>query len=107
MKFTRYNISIGLNDKDTLAPVSTYEHASVEIAGRLAQLGVGATITRGTGVYKHERGDVVIEDTVVVSIIDFEDKWQGVAQAFYDGIKHDYNQESVAVMVDKIESELV
>lgn len=107
MKFTRYTISIGLNDKDTLAPVDTYEHASVEIAGRLAQLGVGTTITRGTGVYKHERGDVVIEDTIVVSIIDFESKWQSVAQAFYDGIKRDYNQESVAVMVDVVESELV
>ena len=41
------------------------------------------------------------------SIIDFEGKWQGVAQAFYNGIKHDYNQESVAVMVDTVESELV
>ena len=107
MKFARYTISVGLNDRYTLAPVDTYEHASAEIAGRVAQLGVGATITRGTGVYKHERGDVVIEETVVISIIDFEDKWAGVAQAFYDGIKRDYNQESVAVMVDNVESELV
>lgn len=105
-KFTRYTISIGLNDKDTLVPVDTYEHASVEIAGRLAQLGVGATITRGTGVYKHERGDVVVEDTVVISIIDFGGAWQRLERAFYDGIKRDYNQESIAVMVDKIESEL-
>ena len=35
MKFTRYTISMGLNDKDTLRPVDTYEHASIEVAGRL------------------------------------------------------------------------
>lgn len=107
MIFTRYTISIGLNDKDTLKPVSDYESASKNIAGRLAQLGIGSTVTRGTGVYKHERGDVVIEDTVVISIVDFSDEWAQVAQAFYDGVKRDFNQESIAVMVDKIESELV
>lgn len=107
MNFTRYTLSVGLNDKDTLRPVDTYEHASVEIAGRLAQLGVGCTITRDTGVYKHERGDVVIEETVVISIIDFDGTAGAKLGALIDGIKRDYNQESVAVITDKIESELV
>ena len=107
MKYVRYTLSIGLNDKDTMAPVSSYERASVEMAGRLAVLEVGATITRGTGVYKHERGDVVIEDTVVISVIDFDGSFAGKMAKFIDGIKHDYNQESVAVMVDNIESKLV
>lgn len=106
MKFTRYTISLGLNDKDTLAPVDSYEHASVEVAGRLAQLSIGCTITRGTGVYKHERGDVVIEETVVISIIDFDGTAGAKLGAFIEGVKRDYNQESVAVITDKIESEL-
>lgn len=106
MRFTRYTLSIGLNDKDTLRPVTSYEHASIELAGRLAQLGIGCTITKGTGVYKHERGDVVIEDTVVISIIDFDGTAVGRLQAFIDGVKRDYNQESVALVTDKIESEL-
>lgn len=106
MEFTRYTISVGLNDKDTLKPVSTYERASVEIAGRLAQLGVGCTITKGTGVYKHERGDVVIEETVVISIIDFDGTAGTRLDAFIHGVKRDYNQESVALVTDKIESEL-
>lgn len=106
MKFTRYTVSVGLNDKDTLRPVSTYDSASIELAGRLAQLGVGATITKGTGVYKHERGDVVIEDTVVISIIDFDGTASARLDAFIDGVKRDYNQESVALVTDKIESEL-
>lgn len=106
MKFTRYTVSVGLNDKDTLKPVSTYERASVEMAGRLAQLGVGCTITRGTGVYKHERGDVVIEETVVISIIDFDGTACAMLGAFIEGVKRDYNQESVALVTDKIESEL-
>ena len=37
MKFTRYTISLGLNDKDTLRPVDTYDHAGIEGAGRLSQ----------------------------------------------------------------------
>ena len=36
MKFTRYTISVGMNDKDTLRPVDVYERASIEVAGRLA-----------------------------------------------------------------------
>lgn len=106
MKFTRYTISMGLNDKDTLRPVDVYEHASIEVAGRLSQLDVSCTITRGTGVYKHERGDVVIEETVVISIIDFDGTAGAKLGAFIDGVKRDYNQESVAVVTDSIESEL-
>ncbi len=106
MKFTRYTISLGLNDKDTLLPRTSYDVASIEVAGRLAQLGVGATITKGTGVYKHERGDVVIEETVVISIIDFDGTAGAMLSKFIDGVKRDYNQESVALVTDKIESEL-
>ena len=106
MKFTRYTLSVGLNDKDTLRPRCNYESGAQEMAGRLAQLNVGCTITRGTGVYKHERGDVVVEDTVVISIIDFDGTAGRVLQAFIDGVKRDYNQESIAVVTDKIESEL-
>ena len=51
-------------------------------------------------------GDVVIEETVVISIIDFDGTAGAKLGAFIDGIKRDYNQESVAVVTDKIESEL-
>ena len=107
MKFNRYTIMVGLNDKDTMHPVKTIDDARLELGGRLAQLGIGATLARGTGVYKHERGDVVVEETVVISIIDFEGSWQKVAQSFYDGVKRDYNQESIAVITDTVESELI
>lgn len=106
MRFKKYTISMGLNDKDSLAPVADYESAKLEVAGRLAQLGVGATITKGVGVYKHERGDVVIEETVVIAVIDFDGGFEAVAEAFYEGLKRDYNQESVAVEVATVESEL-
>ena len=106
-KYKRYTISVGLNDRETLAPVESYERASVEMAGRLAQLAIGATITKGTGVYKHERGNVVVEDTVVITVIDFDGRFRKIAQSFYDGVKRDYNQESIAVMVEEVESKLV
>lgn len=106
MRYVRYTLAVGLNDRETLKPLANYETASTEIAGRLAQLGVGATITRGTGVYKHERGDVVIEETVVISVIDFEGTAGAKLDAFIASVKRDYNQESIAVMIDNIESEL-
>lgn len=106
-KYKRYTISVGLNDRDTLQPVMEWSTASTEIAGRLAQLDVGATITRGTGVYKHERGEVVVEETVVITVIDFDGSFKKQAKAFYDGVKRDYNQESIAVMIEEVESKLV
>ena len=106
MKFTRYTISLGLNDKDTLRPVDVYEHASIEVAGRLSQLDVSCTITRGTGVYKHERGDVVIEETVVRCIIDFYGAACAKLGSFIVGVNRDYYQECLAVVSDSFESEL-
>lgn len=106
MRYVRYTLAVGLNDRETLKPIADYETASKEIAGRVAQLDLGATITRGTGVYKHERGDVVIEETVVISVIDFEGGAGAKLDALIASIKRDYNQESIAVMVDKIESKL-
>ena len=106
MQYKRYTLSVGLNDKDTLKPRASYDVASIELAGRLAQAGVGATITKGTGVYKHDNGAVIIEDTVVISIIDFDDSFKNIMQDFIDKVKRDYNQESIAVMIDKIESRL-
>ena len=107
MLFTEYTISIGLNDKDTLAPVMDFESARREIAGRLAQIRVGATITKGVGVYEHEDGRVVIEDTAIVQVVDFNGRFKKNASKFYAGIKADYNQESIAVKVAEVESELV
>lgn len=106
MSYTRYTISVGLNDKDTKAPRESYERASLEIAGRLAQLGQGATITKGTGTYKHEDGTAVIEDNVIITIIDIDGSFASVMGEFIDKIKLDYNQESVIVMIDQVVSEL-
>ena len=106
MSYTRYTISVGLNDKDTKAPRDTFERAGVEIAGRFAQIEQGATITKGTGVYKHEDGTAVIEDTVIITVIDFDGRFGQIMGEFIDKIKRDYNQESVAVMIDKVVSEL-
>lgn len=106
MSYTRYTISVGLNDKDTKAPRDSYEHASIEIAGRLAQIGQGATITKGTGTYKHEDGTAVIEDNVIITVIDIDGSFAEVIDELIDKIKLDYNQESVIVMIDKVVSEL-
>lgn len=107
MDFTRYTLCIGLNDKDTKTPVMDVQGARYDIGGRLGVLGVGATITVGTGVYKHEDGAVVVEETIIVQVIDFDGSFKKVMRGLIESIKRDYNQESIAVMEDKIRSELV
>lgn len=107
MKFTKYIIIMGLNDKDTLLPVADFTTAQNEVAGRLAQLGIGATLTRGVGSYQHEDGRVVVEESIIMTVIDFNGKFKTVAPEFYAGLKRDYNQESLAVEISEVESELV
>lgn len=107
MLYKKYTILLGLNDKDTLLPVADFNTAQLEVAGRLAQLGVGATLARGVGSYKHEDGRVVVEETIIITIIDFDGSFGKVAGAFYDGVKADYNQEAVAVEITEVKSELV
>ncbi len=107
MLYTKYTIIMGLNDRETLMPVADFATAQLEVAGRLAQLETGATITRGMGAYKHEDGRVVVEESVIISVIDFDGSFKSKAQAFCDGLKRDYNQESLAVETAQVESKLV
>lgn len=107
MLYKKYTIIMGLNDKNTLLPVADFTAAQMEVAGRLAQMEVGATLTRGVGSYRHDDGRVVVEESVIITVIDFDGSFEAKAESLYQGLKRDYNQESLAVEVAEVQSSLV
>jgi hypothetical protein len=101
---TRYTISVGLFDKDThMQEISTID--AYKIMTRLVMKhSDGGTITEGTGLYTHKDGSVVIEPTLIVSLL-FVDR--ETILILIDEIKNLFNQETVALEEMEINSQLV
>lgn len=101
-KITLY---IGLNDKDTktqlIGTLDAYRVVS-------SILGVDSTIKECRGVYTHDDGTIVTENTLEVVLLDFANtlssEW---LKAKVEAIKQALNQESVAKQEEDIQSELM
>lgn len=100
----KYTLYVGLNDKDTkIQKVNTVEAYKI-IENLLLNLNVeGATIFEAKGLYKHESGEYVIENTLRIEIMFVE---KPIIKQLVDSIKLILNQESVAVQREVVESEL-
>lgn len=100
----KYTLYVGLNDKDTKTQkVATLEAYKI-IENLLLGLNVeGATIFEAKGLYKHESGEYVIENTLRIELL-FVDK--ATVKALVESIKAILNQESVAVQFEKVYSDL-
>lgn len=100
-KFTLY---LGLNDKDTkVQMISTLEAYKV-VSNLLASRFDGGTIFEADGIYRHDDGSVVFEKTLRIEIL-FAERPQIVE--FVTDLKRIFNQESVAVQEENIESSLM
>ena len=100
----KYTLYIGLNDKDTKTQkVSTLEAYKVLENLLLNYNVVGATIFEAKGLYKHDNGDYVIENTLRVEIMFVE---KAIIKKIVENAKTILNQESIAVQFEKVESEL-
>ena len=64
----------------------------------------GATIFQANGIYKHDDGTVVIEQTLRIELL-FVDK--NTVKKIVDLLKITFNQESIIVQTQKIDSELL
>lgn len=64
----------------------------------------GATISGGQGVYKHEDGTIVVEQTIIVQVYEFGDPIN--IGGICGDIKTALNQESVAVEQTETDSAL-
>lgn len=91
---TTVNLYIGLNDKDTKQQEITNLDAKAEISAILFKyFPNGFTLQECQGMYKHDDGTVVCENTVKVTLFNYE--FVGISNVIEE-IKHKLNQESVA-----------
>lgn len=99
----KYTLYLGLNDKDTKRQeVSTIEAYKI-ITNILASDFGGGTIYEAKGIYKHDDGKVVIENTLRIEILFADEK---AIRKLVGDLKKMFNQESVAVQAEEIESDL-
>lgn len=101
-KFTLY---LGLNDKETKKQeISTIDAYKV-VTGLIANRFGGGTIFEARGIYKHDNGvDIVVETTFKIELL-FTTR-EAVVD-FIGTLKRVFNQESIAMVVEDINSELI
>ena len=109
MKFERYELYLGLNDKDSKRQEIPTEAAQALVQSEVAKRFDGGTIYATNGVYKHEDGTVVTERTIKMEITFYDgepaDNNKRIRE-FCDWLKLVFRQESVSVCKQVIESEL-
>lgn len=102
----KYTLYLGLNDKDTKTQkIDTLEAYKV-VENMLASMFDGGTIFNAHGVYKHDNGDIVIENTLRIEILEFGDSILEKVREFVRTLKDIFNQESIAVQIEVCNSEL-
>ena len=99
-RILRHTLIIGLNDKDTKQPVCDRARARRIVMGIVGD----CTISDSQGQYTHDNGEVVQEESMKVELL-FKADNQVICYA--KQIKKELNQESIALVKDYIESELI
>ena len=99
-KFTLY---MGLNDKDAKVQVISTIEAYKVVSNIIAKDFGGGTIFEAQGIYKHDDGKIVFEKTLRIEIL-FAEEPQ--IKAVVAELKKIFNQESIAVQVEDINSDL-
>ena len=103
-KLEKFTLYIGLNDQHTkVQEISTLDAYKI-VRSIAAQYFDGITVSEACGIYKHDDGTFVTENTLRVEIL-FADLES--VKAFSDKIKQVLNQESVAMQRESVESQLI
>ena len=91
----KYNIYIGLNDKDSKKQEVSTRRAKEEVIKILNNNNItGLTIYEVTGVFKHETGEVVFEKSLKVELLEVEE--EDVKKSIQE-LKKALNQESILI----------
>lgn len=101
-KFTLY---VGLNDKDQKVQIIDTLEAAKICQNLVSNLG-GGTIYNAYGVYRHDDGTVIVENTLRIEIFEFSDPMQDQIKSLVGTLKKILNQESIAVQIEDVISEL-
>ena len=100
---TKYTLYMGLSDKDSKRQqISTLEAYKI-VSNLVAKEFDGGTIYEADGVYRHDDGTIVIEKTLKIELLFAEQK---DVKDFCETLKRIFNQESIAVQREEINSEL-
>ena len=102
----QFTFNVGLADKDAMEQIIPTAQAWSIIEQVFVEHDVdGATITEGRGIYRHENGSVVRENSVRIEVLEFDTpvNVRGICTA----LKVALNQESIAVKREEVDSFLV
>ncbi len=98
----KVTLYVGLNDKDTKTQkIDTVEAVKI-VTNLVCNICGGGTIYNATGVYTHDNGDIVIENTLRIELIDCT---AAALTALIDTLKSVLNQESIIKQCESINSE--
>lgn len=97
----QFTIYLGLNDKDT----KKQEVTTIDAYKILMNLLDGATINESTGFYKHNNGDLIIEKSLQIILIDFNNNLK--INDICDQLKKLFNQEAVVLQETFINSKMI
>lgn len=100
----KYTLYLGLNDKDTKQQQIETIEAYKLCSGLLADTIGAGTISAAQGIYKHENGAVVIENTLRIEIIEAA---ADLVMQLCGTLKKLFNQESILVQRDSISNMFV
>lgn len=101
--------SIGLNDKDSkLQQISTLEAYKV-VQNLICNIFGGGTIFEAKGIYTHEDGGKIVENTLRCEVYDFcgAANFDSQVKEFCEIVKKMLNQESISVERATVQSELM
>lgn len=104
----RFDLYMGLFDKETKRQECDTISAYKIVESQTAQRFGGATISEANGIYKHDDGTVIVEPTIKMEILmfDYQESDKRRVKDFVEYLKELFNQESIAVQMSKVESEL-
>lgn len=103
----KYTFFVGLADKDAkMQVISTIDAERIIERVFVKHRVDGATITDARGIYVHESGEVVTEETICIQVFEFGVGESIPVRAICDDLKAVLNQESIAVERRETESAL-
>lgn len=94
---------IGLNDKESKRQEINTSEAIKILSNLLLDIG-GATIYNATGIYTHENGDIIIENTLRVELFEIN---QQTLKNKIEIIKQVLNQESIIIQQENVNTTIL
>ena len=92
MNITKTTLYVGLNDKDKKVQLIDTVEACKIVTNIIMDIADGGTIYNATGIYKHDNGTIITENTLKIELINTPEQ---SIKAIIDTLKTVLNQESI------------